>query len=511
VVTWTGGNIGGTNVTIKLSYTGSAAGIQAVAGNIPVRFLPDGLSGSGQTDVTAAANLGATADVHVPDFTFADEFQASTPWIGTNNLASTAYSSTGATYNNPQTYQTLIDNVVGILPLRIVASPGTPFTNITHQLAQQVFKYGGYNSSAFTANPSDTGTVYGLGRDIGSGARTLWLAESGIGTNTIINQYSPNVSVVNVPLVKIVPFAGGSGYGVAPTVKLSDTYGSGYTATPTVTFTGGLGVGGTGATATANVVGQKVTSVTLNTAGSGYTSAPTISFTGTTPTTAATAYATINTTTHTVTGVYVSGGATATATVSGGKVTGYTVTNGGSGYSAAPTLTLTSNDSGSGAYGTPVIAGGSITSNANATVLYPTQNLIGVHTALGDGGYSTFGPLLSAVTATPPAGTYFISAVADADAQTALAAGAVELAWEGNYLGTLGTSGTASPALANGQYTLWGYIRVDNLSTISGIQASTETAIINQLLNSDSQVLLQDVNVQRAQDGGQVVQGSYGN
>jgi len=426
VVTWTGGNIGGTAVTIKLAYTGSAAGYQAVAGQIPVRFLPDGLSGGGQTDVNAS--LGATAESHIPDFTFADEFQASTPWIGTNNYAQTAYATGGATYNNPQTYQTLTDDIVGILPLRVVASPGAPFTNITPQLAQQVYEQGGIPLSQFTGNASDaSSTVYGLGRDVGSGARTLWFAENGVGTNTLVQDYQPTVSVTNKSVVKIIPFAGGSGYTSAPTVTLS-------------------------------------------------------------------------------------GNATAHAVLTGDKVTSYVIDNPGSGYSAAPSITL-SGGGGSGAYGTVVIGGGTIT-DTNPP-LYADQNLIGIQSTGGNGGYSTFGPELTAVAANPSAaGGYFIAYAADADAQAAIAANAVEVAWNGVFLGTLGTAGTASPALANGQYSLWGYIRIAHLSTLvttggsASIQGKTEKAISDQLKLHDAQVLLTDVNVQRLTDGGQILQGA---
>lgn len=428
VVTWTGGNINGTPVTIKLAYTGSAAGYQAVAGNIPVRFLPDSVNGAGGSQTDVNATLTAPAESHVPDFTLADEFQASTPWIGTNNVAQTAFASGGATYNNPQIYQTLTDNIVGILPLRIIASPGTPFTNITPQLAQQVWEFGGIPLSQFTGVAADASkTVYGLGRDVGSGARTLWLAENGVGTNTIITQYNPGVTVTNKPVVAVVPFNGGSGY----------------TGAPTVSFSGGGG-----------------------------------------------------------------SGATATAAVSGGKVVSYTVTAGGSGYTAAPTISI-SGGGGSGAFGTVVIAGGTITSNP----LYPQQDLIGIRATNGNGGYPTFGPLLTAITANPAAiNGYYVTAVADADAQTALAAGAVEIAWEGTKLGNLGTSGTASPALANGQYSLWGYIRIayPNSLDLTSAAGKFEVALANQLTTADSQVLLQDVNVQRLQDGGQVLQGQFG-
>lgn len=53
--------------------------------------------------------------------------------------------------------------------------------------------------------------------------------------------------------------------------------GSGYTSAPLVTITGG---GGTGATATASVVGGKVVGYTLTNKGSGYTSLPSVSLSG---------------------------------------------------------------------------------------------------------------------------------------------------------------------------------------------------------------------------------------
>lgn len=53
--------------------------------------------------------------------------------------------------------------------------------------------------------------------------------------------------------------------------------GSGYTSAPTVTLSGG---GGSGATATAEVIGGAVTAVLMGSPGSGYTSAPTVSFSG---------------------------------------------------------------------------------------------------------------------------------------------------------------------------------------------------------------------------------------
>jgi hypothetical protein len=306
-------------------------------------------------------------------------------------------------------------------------------------LAQQVWENGSVRLSQFTGNVTDfNAKVYGLGRDIGSGARTVWLSESGIGTDTTIFQYTVNLNTLNQSLSKIVPFAGGSGYSNTPTVNLS-------------------GGGGNGAAAS--------------------------------------------------------------AIVSGGVITGYTVTTPGSGYTSAPTLSIT-DSTGSGAYGTPVLTGGTVSSFAYNGSVTAAGTLIGVSFPDGDGGYPTFGPELLALSATPPSNAYFIAAVADADAQTAIAGGAKEIAWNGFFLGNLGSygnsagpntptgSGTASPALANGQYSLWSYIRIAYQSTLSGTQLATEQAIKTQLHDHDAQVLLKDVNVKRvAPDGGWVIQG----
>ena len=114
--------------------------------------------------------------------------------------------------------------------------------------------------------------------------------------------------------------------------------------------------------------------------------------------------------------------------------------------------------------------------------------------------------------------------MADADAQAALVATAKEIKWDGTALGTLGTygnvggvvntpnsTGTASPALANGQYSLWGYLRLGYRTTLSTDKPdayTAEQAILARLRTVDSQVLLQDVNIHRvAPDGGQIQQG----
>src|ERR1700677_2265174 len=121
-----GGTVGGNSVIVKVSYTGSTAGLIAVSSGANVLFLETyssgstPLSGSGQSDPTAA---GATdSDSHLPDFTLSDEYQDTTPFTGVNN------SITGT----PVTYQNLTDQIVGILPYEFVSNVDAPvrLTNI---------------------------------------------------------------------------------------------------------------------------------------------------------------------------------------------------------------------------------------------------------------------------------------------------------------------------------------------------------------------------------------------
>ena len=100
-----------------------------------------------------------------------------------------------------------------------------------------------------------------------------------------------------------------------------------------VTLSGG---GGSGATATAVLVGDVVAAINV-TGGSGYTAVPAVTIAPPSST------------------------ATATATLSGGTVGSIAVTNGGSGYLSVPTVTL-SGGGGSGAVATALLTNGVVTS-----------------------------------------------------------------------------------------------------------------------------------------------------
>jgi len=174
-VSWTGGSVGGQPVTIKTSWSGSAAGIQTVAGALPVRFLPDGATGTANTDPRNAANPAETA---TPDIAFADNYQSSTVFNGTfNNVA----------------YQPLTDNIVGVVTFRWIASNGFPAgQTVTTQLAQYLFGSGSIPLALFTGLPADHNkVVFATGRDPDSGTRITTFAESGIGVFSIVKQFQP--------------------------------------------------------------------------------------------------------------------------------------------------------------------------------------------------------------------------------------------------------------------------------------------------------------------------------
>ena len=92
-----------------------------------------------------------------------------------------------------------------------------------------------------------------------------------------------------IPTLKADPIDTSSGV----TSVTVDTGGVGYTSVPTVSFSGG---GGTGAAASATVVGGAVTALTLTNPGIGYATAPTVAFTTSGSSTAATATAVISST-----------------------------------------------------------------------------------------------------------------------------------------------------------------------------------------------------------------------
>ncbi len=195
------GTYNGSPLTVKCSWSGSAAGIQTVANStttsFKVRFLPTDTETNAYTVPTNGtgtnlsggnpildprkgtnANVAATADVAMSDC-----YQFSTPFIG---------SFLG------ETYQDLSSNedVVGVVTFQWVRSKTTPTSvaNMTPQLARALFSLGSLPLSFWTGNAADTALVYATGRDADSGTRVTAFAESGVGVNSSVQQYDTSAA-----------------------------------------------------------------------------------------------------------------------------------------------------------------------------------------------------------------------------------------------------------------------------------------------------------------------------
>jgi len=178
------GTFSSTTVTIKTSWSGSAAGIQTVAANanqFTVGFLADGTTTTqfGSGGATDPRDKHSGTDVAVPQIALSDCYQGSTLFKGTYYDIS---------------YNTLTDNVVGVIAFQFVKSKGAAvgITNMTPQLAQATWLGIGYCPLAlYTSNSADQGTlVYATGGDPNSGTRITAFAESGVGVFSSVQQYS---------------------------------------------------------------------------------------------------------------------------------------------------------------------------------------------------------------------------------------------------------------------------------------------------------------------------------
>jgi hypothetical protein len=143
VVTWAGTmptSFGSQVVTIHASYSGSAAGVQALVQNLSLTFYASATAGNG------------TVASHQADLALSDVFQTSTA------------------YQKPA----LSDSTVGVQPFTYTKSATTPagVTNITIQQLQALQSGGVEPLSYFTGNAADDATlIYLTGRDPSSGTR----------------------------------------------------------------------------------------------------------------------------------------------------------------------------------------------------------------------------------------------------------------------------------------------------------------------------------------------------
>jgi len=177
------GSYGGNPVVIKVSFSGALAGIAAVAGNTDQRFVVS--NGTGTANLVNPISTGAVAgtdyELGKADFGFSTNFQTTSPYNGVFE---------GVTYN------TVVEEIVGVSPLAFYASPGFPADNITTQQAQLLYSNGVLSVGLFTGDLTADGNklVYAIGRDTNAGQRFGAYAEVGLGTASAVKVWQPVVS-----------------------------------------------------------------------------------------------------------------------------------------------------------------------------------------------------------------------------------------------------------------------------------------------------------------------------
>jgi hypothetical protein len=177
-----GGTYGGIPIDVKTAYIGATGGIAAVAGSLPVRFLPDSAAvGANNPDPTVGTNPN---DPQVPDIAMSTNFISSSPFV--NDYQGHFYEDL-----------TQQDNILSVIGLKWVASKGFPANaaNITPQIAQLLYQNGRVPLALFTGDPADQNkTVFATGRNLDAGQRYAAQAETGIGINAVVKQYKPTIS-----------------------------------------------------------------------------------------------------------------------------------------------------------------------------------------------------------------------------------------------------------------------------------------------------------------------------
>ena len=161
--------------TIACTFTGSVEGIRAVAApgvaNNATYLTTAALPAAAATPAgTEAFSTSAPVAAQPAKFAFSDVRSSSTPVGG------------GLNPTSPK---------VGVVVFTPIVNSGAPaaFTNMTSQQFKYLFSNGFVPARFFTGNAADTLNVFAAGRNDGSGTRTTYMAESGLGITSLVNQY----------------------------------------------------------------------------------------------------------------------------------------------------------------------------------------------------------------------------------------------------------------------------------------------------------------------------------
>jgi hypothetical protein len=190
----------GTTV-VRCSWNGSVEGIRAL---VDADFNPSYYQNVVGNFVTAAASAGGETHKDTAGFAKSEETSQSEIAFSDVTKNSTPYAASTLSPASPQ---------CGVVVFTMLTNEGSTITNVTSKQFRALFSNGSQPLSLFTGVAADESMVYAVGRNDGSGTRTAYLAETGYGITTPVNQFmiTNNSSTTITTLRKVA--AGGVGSG----------------------------------------------------------------------------------------------------------------------------------------------------------------------------------------------------------------------------------------------------------------------------------------------------------
>lgn len=156
----------------------------------------------------------------------------------------------------------------------------------------------------------------------------------------------------------------------------------------------------------------------------------------------------------------------------------------------------------------PLDGAGNLVKTVNGAIArfvpWPASTINGIPIAIFNGGYASGGDLSKMLANTTPANSCVVSyaSVNDIDANS-LPNGARELSYNGVLLGNAGGNYNNSTVLTGGEYSFWCQNRVYYRAATAGTPAgNVADAVALRLKNVDAPILLANMRVERATDGG---------
>jgi hypothetical protein len=126
--------------------------------------------------------------------------------------------------------------------------------------------------------------------------------------------------------------------------------------------------------------------------------------------------------------------------------------------------------------------------------LYPATTLLGIPYGEGEGGENSGGTIATKISSSPA--SFYVSYLGINDAEDAVDGGARAMTWNGVAY--------TPENVIEGKYTFWTYEHLGYRSSTAGVVKTVADAIATQILLETAPILLNQMHVERFQDGGPV-------